>query len=64
MGELPDVRDGLTRTQRVVLHTLHECQQEYGQRNVPTAVLYGRVCEKLSLSKREFMAILQGLMGR
>lgn len=64
MADLPDVRDGLTRAERVVLYTLHECQKEFGDRRVPTALLYGRVCEKLSISKREFMGILQRLMGR
>ena len=40
---IPDVRDGLTREERVVLHVLHETQKERGGRNVPTAMLWGRV---------------------
>ena len=36
---LPDVRDGLTREERVVLYVLHQTQKERGGRNVPTAML-------------------------
>lgn len=36
-----DVRDGLTREERVVLWVLHETQKERGDRNVPTAMLWG-----------------------
>jgi hypothetical protein len=38
-GALPDVRDGLTREERVVLHVLREIQAERNDRNVPTAML-------------------------
>ena len=34
---IPDVRDGLTRVERVVLYCLHETQKEFPGRNVPTA---------------------------
>ena len=44
---IPDVRDGLTRQERIVLYVLHETQNELGGRNVPTAMLWGRVCELL-----------------
>ena len=47
---LPDVRDGLTRRERVVLVCLHETQKELGGRNVPTAMLYGRVIEQVDMS--------------
>ena len=43
--KVPDVRDGLTREQRVVLHVLGQLQKERGDANVPTAMLWGRVCE-------------------
>ena len=36
---LPDVRDGLTREERVVLYVLHETQKERGGRDVPTTML-------------------------
>jgi hypothetical protein len=40
---LPDVRDGLTRRERVVLWCLSELQKERGGRHVPTEMLYGSV---------------------
>lgn len=62
--DLPDVRDGLTRAERVVLVTLAELQAALGGRNVPTAMLYGRVVEKLDMSVEELQRILQRLAGR
>lgn len=61
---LPDVRDGLTRIERVVLHTLHEVQRELGGRSVPTVMLYGRVVEKIDISMAELQAVLQRMIGR
>lgn len=58
MDELPDARDGLTRAERVVLATLHELQRERGGRNVPTAMLYGAVVERLDMSVHELQRIL------
>lgn len=60
---LPDVRDGLNRRERVVLYCLHETQRELGGRNVPTAMLYGRVVEKIDMSVEEMQSILQRLIG-
>jgi hypothetical protein len=40
-----DVRDGLTREQRVVLYVLNRLQRERGDHNVSTILLWGRVCE-------------------
>jgi hypothetical protein len=59
--ELPDVRDGLTRAERIVLHTLHALQAERGGASVPTPMLYGRVLERLDLSVDELQAILRRL---
>lgn len=56
---IPDVRDGLTRIERAVLHVLNETQRELGGRNVPTAMLYGRVLEHVDLSFEELQACLQ-----
>ena len=56
----PDVRDGLTRTERIVLYVLQQTQQELGGRNVPTAMLYGRVLEVIDMSEAE----LQGHLDR
>jgi hypothetical protein len=62
-SELPDVRDGLTRVERVVLYALHEAQREFPGRHVPTALLYGRVVEHVNLSVEEFQRILARLAG-
>jgi DNA gyrase/topoisomerase IV subunit A len=61
---IPDVRDGLTRLERVVLYVLHEAQRELGGRNVPSALLYGRVVEHVDISVEEFQALLVRLVGR
>ncbi|MFO0590789.1 MAG: hypothetical protein U0441_24815 [Polyangiaceae bacterium] len=61
--DLPDVRDGLTRVERVILYTLWETQKERGGRNVPTAMLYGRVVERVNISVPEFQRIMQKLVG-
>jgi hypothetical protein len=59
--QISDVRDGLTREQRVVLYVLHETQQERGGRNVPTAMLWGRVCEHFHISPEDLSAMLARL---
>jgi hypothetical protein len=58
---LPDVRDGLTREERVVLYVLHQTQKERGDRNVPTAMLWGRVCEHFDISPEDLSAMLARL---
>ena len=60
---LPDVRDGLTRLERIILYVLAETQRERGGREVPTAMLYGRVVERIDVGQAEFMATLQRLIG-
>lgn len=57
----PDVRDGLTRTERIVLYVLHETQRELGGRSVPTAMLYGRVLEQVDMSEAELQSRLDRL---
>jgi hypothetical protein len=61
---LPDVRDGLTRQERIVLWVLHQTQKERGDRNVPTAMLWGRVCEHFYISPGELSAMLARLGAR
>jgi hypothetical protein len=61
LDELPDVRDGLTRAERIVLVVLAELQQEKRGRNVPVAMLYGRVVERIDMSVGELQRILQRL---
>ena len=63
LERIPDVRDGLTRVERVVLWQLHETQKELGGRNVPTAMLYGRVVEHVNISVDELQRTLQRLIG-
>jgi hypothetical protein len=60
---MPDVRDGLTRPERIVLWMLHEAQKEFPGRNVPTALLYGRVVEHVNLSVPQFQNILARMVG-
>ena len=59
-NDIPDIRDGLTRKERVVLYVLNEAQQERGGRNVPTPMLWGRVCEHFYISPEE----LSGMLAR
>lgn len=61
---IPDVRDGLTRVERVVLWVMHETQKELGGRSVPTAMLYGRVVEHVDISVEELQRVLQRLTGK
>lgn len=58
---LPDVRDGLTRKERVVLYCIQQLQKERGGRNAPTAMLYGRVVEYVDMDENELQLILQRL---
>ena len=60
---IPDVRDGLTRKERAILYCLHQAQKEFGDRNVPTILLYGRVLEVVDISKDEFQLILSRFAG-
>jgi hypothetical protein len=60
---LPDVRDGLSRLERIILVTLAELQHERGGQNVPTAMLYGRVVARIDVSLDELEETLQRLIG-
>lgn len=59
--DVPDIRDGLTRRERIILTVLHATQKERGDRNVPTAMLWGRVCEHFYISPEELSLILARL---
>jgi hypothetical protein len=61
---IPEVRDGLTREERLVLYVLYETQKERGERNVPTAMLWGRVCEHFYISPEGLSAMLARLGAR
>ena len=60
---LPDVRDGFTSRERIVLQCLYALQQERGGRNVPTGMLYGTVVEYVDMSVKEMQSILVRLVG-
>ena len=63
-GNIPDIRDGLTHKERVVLYVLHETQKERRGHNVPTAMLWGRVCEHFWISPEELTEMLARLGAR
>jgi hypothetical protein len=62
--ELPDVRDGLTHKERIVLWVLSKAQAERGDRHVPTTMLYGRVLEHVDMSIGELQDIVARLGAR
>jgi hypothetical protein len=59
----PDVRDGLTHRERIVLKCLADLQQERGGRSVSTGMLYGTVVEHVDMSVEEMQSILVRLIG-
>lgn len=61
---IADVRDGLTRLERIVLVELQRAQSEFEGRSVPTALLYGRVVEQIDVGVPAFQRCLKRLMGR
>jgi len=63
-NRIPDIRDGLTREERIVLWVLHETQKERGDANVPTPMLWGRVCEHFYISPENLSAMLARLGAR
>lgn len=62
--ELPDLRDGLTREERIVLRVLYETQKERKGRYVPTAMLWGRVCEHIDMTPERLTELLARLGAR
>jgi len=61
---IPDVRDGLTRRERIVLYVLDQAQRERGGRSVPTTMLWGRVCEYFYISPEALSEMLARLGAR
>ena len=43
---------------------LYEAEKEMGGKRVPTLMLYGRVCERMPMSKDRFQSLLSELVGR
>jgi hypothetical protein len=62
--EIPDVRDGLTRKERVVLWTLSRLQRARGGRSVPLVQLYGHVVEHVDMSIDELQRIVERMVSR
>jgi hypothetical protein len=62
--DLPDVRDGLTRLERVILFVLHEIERERPGRAASTAMIYGRVVEHVCVDPATFQATLDKLVGQ
>jgi len=60
---LPDVKDGLTSRERIVLQCLYDLQQARNGRNVPSGMLYGTVVEYVDMSVKEMQSILR-LVGQ
>jgi methylaspartate ammonia-lyase len=58
---IPDARDGLTRTERIILYLLKQTREELGGRNVPTVMLYGRVVEHVNITEQELHLLLNRL---
>lgn len=58
---VPDVRDGLTRLQRIVLWELERARRETGREWIPTVMLYGRVVEHLPITEAELQQVLRSL---
>jgi hypothetical protein len=48
----------------VVLYLLNQLQKERGDRNVPTAMLWGRVCEHFYVHPNELSEMLARLGAR
>jgi hypothetical protein len=61
---LPDVRDGLTRLERIILVVLREIEEERGNRAASTAMVYGRVVERIVVDPGTFQAALDRLVGK
>jgi len=59
---IPDARDGLCRVERVVLHELAALQRERGG-SVPSALLYGRIADKVDLTPEEMQELLARWSG-
>ena len=53
--DIPDVRDGLTRLQRIVLYELSNAQRETGREFIRTVMLYGRVVECIDISEEDWL---------
>ncbi len=60
---IPDVRDGLTREERVVLYVLHQAQKERGDRTVPHRNAVGTRSANTSTSAPEKLSEMLARLG-
>ena len=60
---LPDVRDGLTHRERIVLWCLHDLQKEHGDGQIPTGMLYRSVFENVNMTVGDMKSILVRFVG-
>jgi len=60
---LPDIRDGLSQCEHIVLQCLYDLQQERGGKHVPTGMLFGTVVEHVNMSVEEMQSILVRFVG-
>lgn len=61
---IPDVRDGLTELERVILHELYKLRKEMGDRFIPTILLWGRVVEAIDCAQEEVQHALTQLQTK
>ena len=65
MDALPDVRDGLSRVERIILYVMYKAEKEFPNRTIPTAIIYGRVIEHgITLTPEELSRVLARLGAR
>ena len=60
---LPDVRDGPTHRERIERWCLRELQNEHGDRQFATGLLYVNVVEHTNISVEKMKSILGGSAG-
>ena len=60
---IPDIRDGLNRKERIISFCLKNAQEEFQGRGIPIITLYGRVIEHVDIDQKEFQEILNRMVG-
>jgi len=61
---IPDVRDGLTEVERTILYVLYRARKEFGDRHIPTWIIYGRVVELIDVPLPLFQELLDGAVAK
>ena len=60
---LPDVRDGLSHRERIMLWCLFELRKEHGDRRIAAGLLYGSVVQHVDMSVEDMKSILLRSVG-